>query len=50
VKPVQNDAQNDVRGGRSDAQIGTYVLVVFDTQIAGYGASSIVPEAAVMCD
>src|SRR5262245_59716049 len=31
---------------RSDAQIGTYAL---EAQIAGYGASSIVPQVAVRC-
>jgi hypothetical protein len=35
---------------RQPRQNGTYALVVIDAQNAGYGASSTVPEAAVMCD
>jgi len=45
---VAGSTTTRVTGQRPD--IGTYVLVVLDTQNAGYGASSTVPEAQILCD
>jgi hypothetical protein len=41
--------QNDARTTRQRAQIGTYVLVALDAQIAGYGRDLSCFNVAVMC-
>jgi hypothetical protein len=47
---AQNDAQNVGDESRQARHIGTYALGSLDARSAGYGASSTVPEAAIMCD